>query len=133
MVAQKSSRSYVLRLVLDLPVVADDGEAALFAEGRVGEDHVERLRWAGGEGVVDVDGAVVAVVADAVQVEVHDAEADDAGDDLAAAQGVVAEVVPLVLVERCGRWLADVVVGGEEEAAGAAGGVADGLRRAGAA
>ena len=116
-----------LLLGADLAVVADDGVAAFFAEGRVGEDHVELPAAGLGEGVGAVDGRVVGVGggADAVQVEVHRAEADDAGDDVGAAQGLGAKVLHLRLAELV--VLGNEVVGGEEEAAGAAGGVADHL------
>lgn len=60
-----------------------------------------------------------------MQVEVHGAEADDAGDDVGAAQGFGLEVGAGGFVEFV--LLLDEVVGGEEEAAGAAGGVADDL------
>jgi hypothetical protein len=116
-----------LLLGADLAVVADDGVAAFFAEGRVGEDHVELPAAWLGERVGAVDGWIVGVGggADAVQVEVHRAEADDAGDDVGAAQGLGAEVLHLRLAELV--VLGDVVVGGEQEAAGAAGGVANHL------
>ena len=84
-----------------------------------------------GEGVVDADGGGAAVGADAVQVEVHDAQAGGVVDDFPAVQGAVAEVLPLVAVEGV-VMLGDVVVGGEQEAAGAAGGVADGEAGGGA-
>ena len=107
-------------------IVADDGVAAFFAEGRVGEDHVELPAAGLGEGVGAVDGGVsVAGGSDAVEVEVHRAEADHAGDDIGAAQGLGAEVLHLRLAELV--VLGDVVVGGEEESAGAAGGIADHL------
>ena len=65
------------------------------------------------------------VAADAVQVEVHGAEPRRAVDDLPAAQRVVAQALLLVAVERI--VAGDVVVRGEQEAAGAAGGIADGV------
>ena len=64
-----------------------------------------------------------------MEVEVHGAEADHAGDDVGAAQGLGAEVLHLRLAELV--VLGNVVVGGEEEAAGAAGGVANHLHRLG--
>ena len=71
-----------------------------------------------------VIGAVGILRADAVQEEVHDAEPRRRVDDLPAAQRLVAEgVLPLVGVEH--RVARDVVVCGEEEAARAAGGIAD--------
>ena len=111
----------------DLAVVADDGVAAFLAERRVGEDHVELPTAGLGEGVGSVDGWIIRVGGgtDAVQVEVHGAEADDAGDDVGAAQGLGPEVLHLRLAELV--VLGDVVVGGEQEAAGTAGGVANHL------
>jgi hypothetical protein len=63
-----------------------------------------------------------------VQVQVHDAEAGGVVDDLPAAQGVVRDVVELVAVERV-VVAEDVVVGGQEKAAGPGGRVTDGVRR----
>jgi hypothetical protein len=60
-----------------------------------------------------------------VQEEVHRAQAGDRVDDLDAAHRVEAEVLALLAVELVLRG--DPVVGGEEEAAGAAGGVDDRL------
>ncbi len=113
----------------DLAVVRHDGVTAFLAEGRVGEDYVELPAARLGEGVGAIHGRIVGVLggADPVQVEVHRAEADDAGDDVGAAQRLRLEVLhrrPVELVV-----LGDMVVGGEQEASGAAGGIADHLPR----
>jgi hypothetical protein len=60
-----------------------------------------------------------------MQIEVHGAEADHAGDDVSAAQGLGAEMLHLRFTELV--VLGDVVVGGEQEAACAARGIADHL------
>ena len=76
--------------------------------------------------VVDTDRAVGVLGADPVQEQVHRAQPRDAVHDLAAAQRLEAQVALLVAVEE--RVVAgDVVVRGEQEAAGAAGRVADRL------
>ena len=80
------------------------------------------------ESSVAIGGSRVVVVgADAVQEQVHGAQAGDAVDELDAAQRLEAQVLLLVAVELV--VLAEVVVGGEQEAAGAAGRVADDLAR----
>ena len=105
-----------------LPIFADDSIAGFFAEGWVGEDDIEAFARVVGEGVALAHGADA--VADAVEVEVHGAEADDFVDDVDAGEGGLAEFFELVAVLRLALH---VLVGGEEEAAGAAGGVADGF------
>ncbi len=89
-----------LRLALELAVVGDEGDAALLAEGRVGQHQVEAVAGVAGEAVGDADRAVQQLVADAVQVEVHHAQAGGVVDDLPAVQRLVVEVLPLVAVER---------------------------------
>ena len=70
-----------------------------------------------------VHGDVGLVAADAVEVEVHGAEPRRAVHDLPAVQGVPLEPLPLAPVH--GRVAVDdIVVGGQQEAAGAAGRVA---------
>ena len=73
--------------------------------------------------VVDRDRAVGVLGADAVQEEVHGAEPRRGVDDLPAAQRL--ERRCLFWSGSSIAWLRDVVVRGEEEAAGAAGRVAD--------
>lgn len=79
----------------------------------------------GGERVLDLDArlGVDACAADAVQEQVHRAQAGGVVDDLDAVEGVVAEELLLVAVERV--VISDVVVSGEQEPAGAAGRVGD--------
>jgi hypothetical protein len=93
------------------------------AEGRVGEDQIEALAGVAAQAVVHQNRALVP--ADAVQEEVHGAEARRVVHDLPAAQGVELQVPLLLLVELV--VAGDVVVSGQEEAPGAAGRVADGL------
>ena len=71
---------------------------------------------------------VAAVGADAVQVEVHPAQSGDVRDQLDGAQRVEAEV-PLLIAVQVGVAL-DVIVRGQQKAAGAAGRVDHHLARA---
>jgi hypothetical protein len=116
-------------LFVGLAVVVEDGDRGLLAEGGIREDDLGLvgLGGLGAEGVVGLDRgvAVVVVGADAVQEQVHGAQATDPLDELDAAQGLVAKVPLLVLVELVVAL--DVLVGGEEEPAGAAGRVDDAL------
>ena len=92
------------------------------AERGIGEDDVvERLRRLL-ERVLALDGA--GLHAGAVEVEVHRGERDDERRDVVAAEGLVLQELLLPAV---GGLSLHVVEGGEEEAARAAGGVADGL------
>jgi len=104
--------------------VGDDG-AAFLAEGRIGEHHVVAVARVGGEGIVHGDGALFA--ADTVEVEVHDAEAGHAVDDVGAMEGLVAQEALLVPIQRVVPG--EVLICGQEKAAGAAGRVADGHAR----
>ena len=118
-----------LLLGADLAVFANDGVAAFLAEGRVGQNHVKLPAAGLGQGVGAVHRRIVGVGggADAVQVKVHGAEADHAGDDVGAAQRRRLEVLHLRFAELV--VLGDVVVRSQQEAAGAAGGIADHLSR----
>jgi hypothetical protein len=105
--------------------VVGEGHAALLAEGGIGKDVIEAFAGVGDEGVGGGDGAVAVDLADVVEEHVHQAEAAGIGDDFVAGEGLVFEEGFLGLVQ---TMVGDeVVVGGEEEAAGAAGRVGDGL------
>src|SRR5579884_1404076 len=104
----------------------DVGDAALLAEGRIGEHYAEALAGVGRQAVGHADGAGLAAGADPMQVQVHHAQAGGVVHELPAMQGVVIDVVLLVAVERAVA-AQDVIVGGQKEAAGAAGRVADGI------
>ena len=117
------------RLPLRLALAVDEGEGRLAAEGRVGQHQVVVDPRMGPQAVVHGDVGLVA--ADAVEVQVHGAEARRAVHNLPAVQGVALQPLPLVPVH--GRvMVTDVVVGRQQEAAGAAGRVADGVVGAGA-
>ena len=96
-------------------------------EGRVGEDDVGEFVPAllGGEGVVFVDVGV----GEAMQVEVHQGEPHHVGRDIVALEvlGEASAVVgrELAVALGVGVRAEDVLVGGDEEAGGAAGGVED--------
>ncbi len=120
----------------DFAALGLDGEAlvgldAAFRghEGRVGEDDVGEFVPAllGGEGVVFVD----VRIGEAVEVEVHQGEPHHVGRDVVALE-VLGEAAFLVgrqfaVALGVGVGAEDVLVGGDEEAGGAAGGVEDGL------
>ena len=122
--AQKSSRTTVRLCALGLALGVDDRDRRLLPERRIGEHHVEPLARVGPQRVVDVDRAVGLGRLDAVQQQVHRAQPGGVVDDLPAGEQPRAEVALLVGVE-VGWCRQDVLVGGEEEAAGAAGRVAD--------
>ena len=120
----------------DFAALCLDGEAlvglnAAFRghEGGVGEDHVGEFVPAllGGEGVVLED----VRIGEAVEVEVHQGEAHHVGRDVVAFEvlGKAALFVgrDLAVALGVGVGAEDVLVGGDEEAGGAAGGVEDGL------
>jgi hypothetical protein len=65
-----------------------------------------------------------------VQIEVHHAQAGRVVDDLPAAQRLVVEMLPLVAIQRT-VVLGDVVVGRDQEAAGARRRIADRAARSG--
>ena len=65
-----------------LALLVDDGDAALLAERRVGQHHVEALAGLAAQARPRLrPGLVCAVAADAVQEQVHGAEPGDAVDD----------------------------------------------------
>ena len=80
--AQKSSRTTMSSLPLGLALGVHDRDRRLLAERRVGQHHVEPLAGVGAQRVVDVDGAVGVGRLDAVQQQVHRAQAGGVVDDL---------------------------------------------------
>ena len=106
----------------------DDGDAALLAEGRIGQDDVvfavlrRRARPCVTTGRVLFESA-----ADAVQQQVHRAEARDAVHQLDAEERAVLELLLLRSIELV--MLGDVIMRREQESARAAGRIADGLSR----
>ncbi len=114
------------RLAVGLALLVDDGHAALLAERRIGQHHVEALAGVGDQAVVDHhrrSASLRSAAADAMQVEVHHAQAGGVVDDLPAAEGLVAQGLLLVAVELV--VVEDVIVGSQEKAAGTAGRIAD--------
>lgn len=106
-------------------LVVHDGHAALFTEGRVGEDDVV-LAVFGRERVERAHRQVlVGIAADAVQEHVHRAQARDGRHQLHAVEGAGAQRLFLRLVEA--GQACEVIVCREQESARAARGVADGL------
>ena len=121
----------VLALVRDVLLLqgtffGDEGDAALLPEWWIGEDHAETLAGIGSQRVhATRDGRGVGV--HAVQVEVHGAQPARLRHQLEAADESTLEVPILVGIEFCAVLLQDVLVGGDEKAAGAAGRIADGV------
>ena len=72
----------ILALGIDLAVVANDPVALLFAERRVGQDHVVRLPAITEQRIARLDRALAA--GDVVQIEVHRAQPHDLGHDVDA-------------------------------------------------
>ena len=102
------------------------GEAGLASERRIGQHHVEPTARETAEAVIDHD--VRLIPADAVKVQVHDAEPGGAVHDLPSVKSVVPQVSKLSLVH-AGTMVDYVVVSRQQEASCAAGGVADGGAR----
>ena len=104
-------------------VLANNGDAAFLAERRIGEHQLEALLGVGRERVAHHDRLILRA-ADAVQEHVHGAKARHARHQLAALEGVLLELFLLGAGEVfvVGN---DIVVRGEQEAARAAGRVAD--------
>jgi len=82
------------------------------------------LAWVGDQGVAYVDEGVAYRCSDAVEQQVHRVQACGAVDELVAGDEFVAEVLALGGRE-AGGVAGGVLVGDEEEATGAAGGVDD--------
>ena len=116
------------RFLRGVALLVHDGDAALLAEGRIGQHDVV-LAVLAREGVLRSDGQVrgACIGTDAVEQQVHRAEARDAVDQLDAEERAVVELLLLGAVEV--GALREVIVGCEQEPAGAAGWIADGLAR----
>ena len=112
-----------------LAVFAHDHRAALLAEGRIGQHHVEALAGVGGQRVGHTHRHAL-LGADAMKHQVHRAHARRALHQLPAAEGAVFQLALLVAGE-VGEVVRQVLMRGEQKAAGAAGRVADHLARPG--
>jgi len=113
-----------------LAVFAHDHRAALLAEGRIGQHHVEALAEVGSQRVGHAHRRAL-LGADAMEHQVHRAHARLALHQLPAAEGAVCQVTLLVAGE-VGEVVRQVVLmRGEQKAVGAAGRVADHLARPG--
>jgi len=127
-VAQNSSRSYSCFSVVIFPS-SPTMVYPPFAEGRIGEDHVELPATGLGEGVgaVDRSSGILPLIlsrteagslsyfANPVQIHVHRTKTDHARNDVRPPKRLCLQVLPGGLVQLV--VLHDVVVGGEEEAA----------------
>ena len=119
------------RLALLLPFGVDHHDAGFAAKGRIGEDQVVARAGIGRQAVAGLDwriGLVGTARSDAVQQQVHGAQACDAVDDLDAVQRVELQE-PLLVPVHGGVAVGKRIVRGQQEAAGAAGRIADGLAR----
>ena len=112
-------------------VRADNRDAALFAKRRIGQDHVVFAMFRG-QGVLGHNRQirtfqrhVPGLGTNPMQQQIHGAEAGNAVHEFDAVKGAVAELAFLRFVEL--MVFDQVIVGGEEETAGAAGGIANGL------
>jgi len=118
-------------LLLTLALFVDYREAGLLPERRIREHQVVPIVGLAHKGVFHDHRRVFLLGnlagADAVEVQVHGAEPGGIVDDLPALERVFAERLLLVAGEVV--VLCDVVLGGEEEAAGPDGGVGDRLGR----
>ncbi len=112
-----------------LAVFAHDHCAALLAEGRIGQHHVEALAGVGGQRVGHTHRHAL-LRANAVQHQVHRAHARRALHQLPAAEGAFLQMALLVAGE-VGVVVCEVLVRGEQKAAGAAGRIAGHLTRPG--
>ena len=94
------------RLAVGLALLVDDRDGRLLAEGRIGDHDVDVVAGLVAQGVVGADRRLAACRrrADAVQEEVHRAQAGDAVHQLDAAQRVEAQVPLLVAVELVVVW-----------------------------
>lgn len=120
---------------IQLLVAGVDGEVvavrrlvgALGAERRVGKDAVVALAPVGFvDGVAEINGRL-----QAMEEQVHQREPARARDEVLAVVGLLPDPLDILAVERAFALLQQPFVGADEEAAGAAGGVADGkVRRA---
>ena len=119
-----------VRPSLQLAFFIDDLDRALLAEGRIGQNHREPLAGVACQAVhTGPNGARVRV--DPVQVQVHDAEPGGRGNDVHSLDEVPAKMALLVRVQRASVLPQDMVVGGEQDAAGTAGGIAHRVVRPG--
>src|SRR5581483_1914561 len=111
--------------------VAHQAEAALAAKGRIGEDDIKFRLRPGAQAIDDVDRRLLGIfIADAVQKHVHDAEPRGAIDDLPALERLVLEKSAL-FARHAPIMTGNIVMRGQQEAAGAARRIADFLHRPG--
>ena len=111
----------LLALLHLIAILIDDGDAGLLAEWRIGEHHVVVDRRLGDEAILA--GGDVLFIAEAVQEQVHGAEAGGGRHQLDRVERLRLEVAHLLAIELV--LLDDVAGGGEEKAAGARGGIDD--------
>jgi len=117
----------ILPFGIDLAVVADNPVALLFAEGRVGQDHVEGPPAGAQQCVARLDRAFAS--GNVVQVEVHRTQPHDLRHDIDAGEARAHRGIDFGVARQ--RLLPHVLPGSEQKPAGAAGGVMDRLARIG--
>ena len=93
--------------------LVDDGDAALLAEGRIGQDQAEAVAGIAGQAVhARMDRAGIGV--DAVQVEVHNAQPGRVGHQFPAMHKALPQVLLLVGVEFLAVVLGHVFMGTDQ-------------------
>ena len=110
-----------------LALLVGHGNGGLFAEGRVGEDVIHTVAGIGEQGIALGYGDVAVDITDIVEVEIHQGHFEGGLDQLVAEEGLVLEKFLLFPIQRIVGGIGKVFLGGEEEAAGAAAGIGDGL------
>ena len=110
-----------------LAFLVGHGNGGLFAEGRVGEDVIHTVAGIGEQGIALGYGDVAVDITDIVEVEIHQGHFEGGLDQLVAEEGLVFEEFLLFPIQRIVGGIGKVFLGGEEEAAGAAAGIGDGL------
>ena len=116
--------------LFEIPFLIDDGDAALLAERRIGENDAEPLARIAREAVhARLDWAGIGV--DAVQIQIHDAKPSRIGDQFPALHELGSQVFLLILVERLAVLLHDRIVSRQQEAARPRRRIADGVIGAG--
>ena len=107
-----------------------DSDAALFTKGGISEHQIKVVAGMRKQAILRFYDGFVALALNAVEVEVHGAEADNAIGDIRATKGAIAQKAFLGFVK--GVLGQDIVVGDEEESARATGRIANGFTGLGA-
>ena len=74
------------RFLISLALTIDDSNAALFTKRRISEDRVIACTWVGNQGVTCLNRAFIS--ANAVQIQIHHAQSDNAINNIFAAESI---------------------------------------------